>query len=276
MESLKYSTPKIKANGLEGIDFQSRGMSPEQYAKGSKKKVPLGGIEDLFTTLTLFLRDFSQKIVYAKKREDIYKTTHDFIAGNYDDKANIIFGLHRRINAKFGNMNDFEILTGLVFNNNWKQLGIKTSKAYAGNGPSFEVQTLKLASRVGPSGNQLNQIIVTLVQKAGIDSIEENNDKTIIKTSDMDKNGVIEQGFVMQGGCTLIFDLDTLKLKYAISKPLLDIEKLKKGIHEIDADRAALINPFGSTNRPHNLYEQYFRANVGNSCNEPFSFLHAH
>jgi uncharacterized protein YaaQ len=247
-------------------------MSEKQYEKSK----PKGGIQDLFTTLTLFLRDFSQKIVYAKKREDIYKTTHDYIAGNYDDKENIIFGLHRRIISKFDNMDEFEILTGLVFNKTWQQLGIKTSEAYNGQGPSFEVQSLKLASRVGPSGNQLNQIIITLVQKAGIESVEEVSGNLTAKTFDMDQDIIPAGGFVMKGGCTLIFDLDTLKLKYAISKPLLDTEKIKNGSHEIDANRAALMNPFGATNRPHSLYEQYFNANVDNACNEPFSFLHAH
>jgi hypothetical protein len=276
VESLQYSAPKLK--GLEGMDFYDREMTEANYMSNTKNRASVGGIEDLFTILTIFLRDFSQKIVYAKKREEIFKTTHDFIAGNYDDKENIIFGLHRRIKSKFANMNQFEILTGLIFYYDWKKLGVKTSKAYSGLGPSFEVQTLKLASRVGPSGNQLNQIIITLVQKVGIESVEELDGKWKANTYNMDSGIKPGNGFEMKGGCTLIFDLDTLKLKYAISKPLLDIEELKRknGKHIIDGERAAMINPHGATNRPHSLYEQYFNANVGNACNEPFSFLHAH
>jgi hypothetical protein len=38
-----------------------------------------------------------------------------------------------------------------------------------------------------------------------------------------------EESFIFRGGCTLIFDLNDLKLKHAISKPILDPAYLKGG-----------------------------------------------
>jgi hypothetical protein len=44
-------------------------------------------------------------------------------------------------------------------------------------------------------------------------------------------------GFEFYGGCTMIFDLDKLTLKYAISKPLLSPDKLRQGNQEVDVKR---------------------------------------
>jgi hypothetical protein len=65
--------------------------------------------------------------------------------------------------------------------------------------------------------------------------------------------------FPFRGGCTLILDLDTLALRYRISRSILD------------EDRLARENEFITNNEAGSLRETYFN----NSANqEPFAMLH--
>jgi hypothetical protein len=82
--------------------------------------------------------------------------------------------------------------------------------------------------------------------------------------------------FALHGGCTMIFDLDTLELKYVISKPLLDMAALKMGIHQIDKARAVEQYRYQQEEGLMHLseYSLYFGNGIINNFNEPFSFLH--
>lgn len=227
-------------------------------------------LQQLFGILINFLRDYRSAIIYANKRKEIFETTRNYIAGNYDTDPKI-YGLHRRLGGKFERNIGFEKLTGLMFDEGWTDLGIPTSNAYTVEQPrpSFSIHSLHLASRVGPNGNQSNQIIVSLTQKANI-NVEK------------DKNGVLEvipgekkDCFVIYGGCTLIFDLDTLKLKYAITKPLLDIEALSNNVHLLNRNRCITIQSYQKGAMvDQSRFQAYYGSNRQNSFNEPFSFLH--
>lgn len=227
-------------------------------------------LQDLFTIVVNFLRDYRNEIIYTKKRSDIFEITRKYIAGSYDTPQKI-YGLHRRLNVKFDNSIGFEKLTGLMFSLNWQPLGIPTSTAYDGEWPSFSVNSLHVASRVGPDGNQSNQIVVSLVQKANIKIEKDINGSLQIIP------GEGENSFVINGGCTLIFDLDTLKLKYAISKPLLDIEALNNNAHQLNRSRCLALHQYqhGSMG-DQNQFQAYFGLGKQNSFNEPFNFLHTH
>ena len=156
-----------------------------------------------------------------------------------------------------------------MFSNNWLSLGIPTSTAYNGEGPSFSVNSLHLASRVGPGGNQRNQIIVSLVQRAFIPVDKDKKDWPKITPGETGKS------FVVNGGCTLIFDLDTLRLKYAISKPLLDTEALNNNIHQLNRSRCLALHQhqFGAL-ADQSQFQAYFGMGKQNAFNEPFNFLH--
>jgi hypothetical protein len=79
----------------------------------------------------------------------------------------------------------------------------------------------------------------------------------------------------LTGGCTLIFDLDSLALKYAISKPLLDMEALReKGQHQINLGRAQQVRKQRTSTTT--AYDAYFAVKAGKSVGEPFAFLHTH
>jgi len=229
-------------------------------------------LQNLFEILVNFLRDYRNEIIYTKKRNEIFDINKKYIAGNYDTPEKV-FGLHRRLNTKFDNSIGFEKLTGLMFSDDWKKLGIPTSTAYNGVGPSFSINSLHLASRVGPTGNQSNQIIISLVQHANIDV------EKVLNGPFLPIPGETEKSFVINGGCTLIFDLDTLRLKYAISKPLLDLDALKSKIpeHKLDTNRCLALyrHQFGSL-ADQSQFQAYFGMGRENSLNEPFNFLHTH
>jgi hypothetical protein len=232
------------------------------------------GLNDLFNILIDFLRDFRQEIIYINDRQLIFEKTRDYIAGRYDEQP-VIQGLHRRINSKFDNEIDFEKITGLVFNNAWKSLGVSTSHSYSNIGPSFEVHSLHLASRVGPDGNQSNQIIVSLIQKAGV-TVNDDNISAVVTPFDADGKKP-EGAFFLSGGCTLIFDLDTMKLKYAIGKPLLDQDELALGRHTLCQTRCLQLYRYYKEGLvTESSFDAYFSMGKQFSVNEPFAFLHAH
>jgi len=224
--------------------------------------------------LSKFLRDFRSDITYATKRQEIFETNKRYIAGEYKKEGRSIYGLHRRLHHKFGNSIGFEKLTGLVFSDNYENLGIRGSTAYNTNPPrpSFEVHSLHFASRVGPDGNQSNQVIVTLIQRASVILKEDKKgNKSVI-------GGDGKNSFELTGGCTLIFDLDTLELNYAISKPLLDVELLRRTEeHKLNLGRAIQIYEHQHPSRQTmNAYQAYFSATGSNRMAEPFAFLHTH
>ena len=253
--------------------FRKRGIYPAGIKYLSAESLAYAepdtsGLQDLFSILVNFLRDYRAEIIYTNKRAEIFAISHKYIAGSYDtDKK--IYGLHRRFNVKFDNSTGFEKLTGLMFSQNWKALGIPTSTAYGGAWPSFSVHSLHVASRVGPNGNQVNQLIVSLVQNANISVEKDSNQVPLIKGASGNT------GFKVSGGCTLIFDLDTLKLKYAISKPLLDINTLDSNVHQLNYNRCLALHQYQHDSMQHqSQFQAYFGLANQNSYNEPFNFLH--
>lgn len=222
-----------------------------------------------------FLKEYRGEILNKKRRREIFEINRKYIAGQYDAGKPKIEGLHRRLLEKFDNSIDFEKLTGLLYSPKAQELGIGVSDAYGNGGgdwPRVSVQSLHLASRVGPDGNQVNQIIVTLVQRAyvSISRGDNNNGSTIVP-------GKTDGSVKVHGGCTLIFDLDSLQLRYAISKPLLNLEKLSEGIHQLDEGRCkALFQHHQDMRVGQSRFEAYFGMGPEKSHNEPFCFLHTH
>jgi hypothetical protein len=78
------------------------------------------------------------------------------------------------------------------------------------------------------------------------------------------------------GGCTLIFDLDSQRLKYAILKPLIDMDifeatgKLTINQKRIETQYKM---QFGTEEFPFNDFALYF-GNSKQKITEPFAFLH--
>jgi hypothetical protein len=253
--------------GLKTFSVESLGLKPSEFVSNSTKQ--------LFEIIVKFLREYRNDVFYETDREKIYNKSKDYIGGtNFNPQAKIL-GLHNRITFKFTDSREFEQLTGLVFNSRWKQLGIRTSDVYMNkqDGPSFQIQNLRVVSRVGPQGNLVNQIIFSLVQRSGI---EIKNDESIMHFSPGYGVALKDNQFYLYGGCTMIFDLDSLELKYAVSKPLLNLTELKRHQYRIDEERVMQQYNYQKEEAVMHLseYNLYFGNGLSNHFNEPFSFLH--
>ncbi len=200
-------------------------------------------------TLKDFLRDFKNKISYVTDRKERFDATLEFITGNksVDSKSDKsqTKGLHEYFfDGTKNNSVLFEKLTGLVFSDNYKKLNIKTSGKYR-TGPSIEIHSIRLNNRVSPDGSSLNQIIITLAQRCCVKVVyHETNDDYSITTFPFDtKKAEEEEGcLIFRGGCTLIFDLNTLQLTSVISKPIFDIDKYnsKKRVYAPNFNRVKM------------------------------------
>lgn len=225
-----------------------------------------------------FLRDYSNAIKYVRGRDKIYEVTKNYIRGKYEDKDNMILGLHRRIYNKFRSSVAFSKITGLAFIDNFALLGIP--KSFTHKGPNFQIQNLRTVSRVGPGNTQVNQVVFSILQKSAVRLVNGKPEYLIyedhVSASDrQDAYRVPDGYFELRGGCTLIFDLDSFKLKYAVFKPLLDLDALNAGgppaIHLarlkrlIDYQHRSEMNEFAA----------YF-SSPNNRIMEPFAFLHQH
>ncbi len=292
--------------------FRKRGIYPEGIKTLSIEslcypKTDTGSLGGLFSIVTQFLREFSSEIIYADaneiysettnvfdensinkpvfrnstesvdSRRRIFDLTNDYIAGRYNQapKRNI-YGLHRRIDEKFEESEKFEKLTGLVFNSEWERFGIRTSDAYSSSGPSFSIHSLKFASRVGPNGNKSNQIILTILQETGVKiKIDANGIEAIESFVPVRNIKQTLNEFAMTGGVTLIFDLDTLTLKYAISKPILEFTSENE--KRINLKRALkLMHYFSDGNYKASAFNAYFSQGRQTNPVETFAFLHSH
>ena len=98
---------------------------------------------------------------------------------------------------------------------------------------SYAVGNIALARRSAPDGRILNHVIVTLVQKRGVqfrrdsdNQLKFNNPQWFVPRDDGKVPGYPGDCMQFRGGCTLIFDLDDLTLLYAISKPLDDHKRM--------------------------------------------------
>jgi hypothetical protein len=238
--------------------------------------------ETLLYHINEFLREYGDEIKYVSNRKMIFDRTKEYVVGKKNAQGKWEKGLHSKLTMKFSNSSFFARITGLAFIDSYSQYGIRKSAKY--DGPSFQIQNLRLVSRVGPNGNQINQVVFSIVQRSGIVFEKDNSSIKYFEPPDyygdtnVDPETIQKGGFEFTGGCTLIFDLDTLKLKYAISKPLLDF-------NENDATDSVFINrkrakeqyqyQNGDDKNGFNEFSMYFGNGI-NRVAEPFAFLHQH
>jgi hypothetical protein len=103
----------------------------------------------------------------------------------------------------------------------------------------FELHTVRSAQRVGPDGDALNHAVVTITQK---------------------RDNAVREGLPFRGGATLIFNLDSARLEYAIVRDIGDDDRLKRQKDFVEGTRDG------------SLRATYF-GGVGDA-DEPFAMLH--
>lgn len=248
--------------------FQRRGIS----AYGIKSMA----VEDLLfplhpiklssendTKLVEFLRRLKECVGYLMDRKGLYEKTKEWIGGKD--------GLLSLMTSKIITGNDnFSELTGLLFpgdkaaTEKWGlEFGYLTAET-----ASYVIGNVSLANRVTPDDNIVNHVVITLIQKRGVRfKIDGNNwivDEEgffvpdLTPAAEWGKNHII-----FRGGCTLIFDLDALRLRYAIKK-------------DVD-DRERMIRQFKYQNGMLGEEDQtYFDTKTLSAIAGPFAFAHSH
>lgn len=278
----------IRTLSTESLRYQDLNIG---YARGNDGEPIPGFVEEggfpvddktreLLGIINAFLKTYCDHIKYVNERQRIFEITRDYVAGVYKDKDkdSVILGLHKRINDKFFDSSDFTKITGLAFVTDFDYIGIRRSSRYTG--PSFAIRNLRLVSRVGPNNNQLSQVVFSIIQDSAVrfkgDTVEFYRFKNVKgRDGRIIPEDIPEDYFWFQGGCTLIFDLDTLKLKYAISKPILDTQSFEKGNRSrINMQRLRRQNEFQNDDGFHE-YAVYFGAPSLRPL-EPFAFIHQH
>jgi hypothetical protein len=187
--------------------FRNRGIYPDgiktlsvESLRWSKMDALPDSIKSQFGKLQNLLKDFVRNQENAFKDRDTYYTEHNKF------KAEI----HNRLYLKFENVKEFEDLTGLVFNDSeYESLGVELSER--DRFPKFFVESLAFNRRIDFNGKINNQAVMSISQKRRVA---------------LNKDEKEEISFY--GGVTLIFDLDTTELLYAIKKDIRDEERLEK------------------------------------------------
>lgn len=184
------------------------------------------------------LRDFIHRLDYAKGRKEIFEMTRDAEGIIKELIREKIFTHHRT-------MKKFEELTQLVFSPDGDEkdetkrkidgLTLDSDGFY-----EFEVNSLRGARRSGPNNSYVNQIIISLTQTRDFKGKE----------------------YKFRGGCTLVLNLEDLRLRYVIPKPINDEKRHQRheAYHEM---------PFGQS-----LRATYFGAPSSGKVVEPFALLH--
>lgn len=115
-----------------------------------------------------------------------------------------------------------------------KYLGIEVARNQR---TEFDVRSARVANRIGPDGNLLPQVVIGLVQKKKMPGVDT----------------------PLEGGCTIIADLRSLKIRYCIRKNVLS------------TSRAERQERFQAASRGPSLRETYF----GHlQADEPFALMH--
>ncbi len=187
-------------------------------------------LEESVKYVTGFLRQNMGDLSEAKTRKEHYIETQSLSAR-----------LHEYMEGEFGELNGPALhkLTGLL---------VRPTNALP-DPMSFQVHSLRPARRVGPGGNVTSQIVISLLQRR-----EVRLDPGLPKGRDNE--------FVFRGGCTLILDLDTMELRYAVKKPIDDQRRLER-------QRQYLLGEWGMPERA-----VYFAGRFGDE-DEPFALLHS-
>ncbi|MEA3051525.1 MAG: hypothetical protein QOG72_428 [Sphingomonadales bacterium] len=121
--------------------------------------------------------------------------------------------------------------------------------------PAFEVHSARIARRAGPEGQEVRQLLIELTQRRrAFDSPDDQRqaDEGILPRER-------HEDFIFRGGATLVVDLTTATLRYAIRKNIADDDRL-------DQQRQSRLS-----RRRVGLAPTYFSQQ---NAKEPFAFVH--
>lgn len=210
-----------------------------------------------------FLRNYRQEVQYLTDRQKIFD-----ISGKYSSEED---GLHSHIDWKFEDASELQNLTGLAWRD-WKQAGVADSRTLI-DGPLLAVQNLRLVSRVSPKGDPINNIVFSVVQRVGVRLRDGAVELVVLDSSAAADPDVM----IFRGGCTFVFDLDSVELKYIIAKPLLATAE-RGDMPKLDEARVRAQHEYQFETGPNSMtdFRKYFDMGFARALTEPFALLHQH
>jgi hypothetical protein len=217
--------------------FRRRGIYPRNVralSVDSLRWPVVNRSQDFFEPLARQLRTVAEKFRYVEDREQIFDRTEGVGAYLNDWIAN---GGHAAL-TEFGN------IAGITFRFGLQGLRVSSRNR---NVPRFQIYSVRTARRIGPDGDSLNQLIICIVQTRDVPV-----DPQAGPESEMMK---------FRGGCTLILDLDTMQLRYAIGKGIGDearLDRQRRYRQELMSDGSPRATYFANLTRD----------------DEPFALLH--
>ncbi|MBK6936719.1 MAG: hypothetical protein IPH18_07405 [Chitinophagaceae bacterium] len=217
------------------------GFLPDDKKEKNSETETLTGLKEdtqrMFDIINRFLREYAEQIKYINNRTEIFSITKDYIRGQYNKSKKIILGLHKRLHQQLDK--DLDISADFAKNyrawlyKKYKQLSIAHSEK--NDGPSFMVRNLRLVSRVGPDENQVNQVVFSIIQRSGVNVRTENLPVIFCRQNQPKKRIALKSRkripkiVLLSGEGVHLFSTSIpLKLKYAVNKPLLDLDLLEK------------------------------------------------
>ncbi|HEX4638705.1 MAG TPA: hypothetical protein VH170_04395 [Chthoniobacterales bacterium] len=195
--------------------FRRRGLYPRDLRTLSEQSLHWPSGEQLdddgrkaISLLADRLRPLAERSHYHEPRETTFEFLREFRAEIHDL-------IRPRIGKKV--LGNLEEITGLLLSPRKKKLdGLEISKT---GGYQFEVHSVRPVRRHGPGGEEVDNIVLGITQRRSVE-----------------RNGT---WYNMLGGCTLLLDLDTLSLRYAIRKPIADPKRLEAFQRYIDGDTSS-------------------------------------
>ncbi len=286
----------FKRRGIYPRDIRTlseESLSWKKYEKEDKEQL------GVFTNIARHLRNFVHQLDYLDKKP-LDMSKFDRFSKHFDQKAkNNWTELDERekiyvlteatksalaeILNKYKDFGDpkeipeFEKTTGLyLLESKQNKNAVRGLKSAPGENPDaprkyiFEVHSLRAARRVGPDGNSLDQVIISITQKRTL-PIDKNMDLEEFENLSDKKKKDIPQ-FKFRGGCTLILDLQDLKLRYVISKTIGD--KLDKNYKHAEPNERLKRQREFRFGAGKSLRATYFGKADGSDADEPFALLH--
>jgi hypothetical protein len=234
--------------------FKKRGIIPKGLKTLSVETlvypaVRVGDLGKKIKVIGDFLKDFQHRISYENSRREIYNLTKEF-------RAKLHFML-----TQLESSSQLSDLTGLLFRpSDADKYELDTGDFAI---PKFEVHSLRMARRVGPDGDSLNQVIISITQRR---QLQKSDWIQLIDKSSYVNNNIVENTpediITFRGGSTIIIDLDKNELKYCINKPIIDNERLEAQVK--------YQKKFASTS----LSATYFAQASAKNNPEPLAMLH--
>lgn len=135
--------------------------------------------------------------------------------------------------------------------------------------PFIEVHSVRPARRIGPDGQIIEELVIEITQRRRGYYNEETQAEV-----DAGKIEPPKPDFIFRGGCSLLVDINTAKVRYCIYKNLKSVNRMKRmrAFLKSEFDSSLHATYFGDSSKEY--YRQLTNREADMFPLEPFAFLH--